>query len=544
MVEGDAVLAYVLSASDIELMQRAIDSGDAYTYYNLILSRGDFYGSLAQGVVWDDTFSGKIANSFAWSVTNAVNPALAQGNWETTWSKVSSELMQADFAMRLDKYNRGQNDHSLDYREIQQYHNQVFVGNGLPAEAWTAEIILRNHPNPAQWWQKQLSQNGIDNLTAYMDLFNEMAGLSGAEAAAHRHEWYNANGTINDATANSPAWMIENMPVTFWSQHLYSPSGIGAAANGFLEALAGGLTNSLFEARELLGFLSNAIENASDILGNALSQTSAFFGFLVKEYMDAAIENNSTAYGSWHGVDMRFPNDGDVLSWVQLTADYRDFSSKFDDFMKKIEINNEDGRWWVEYKGDLPGKGQTFLISKGLNEVSQEMLNTAIEYFWNFFDPIVLDLDGDGIETIALSNSSSSFFDPSGKVHGWLSANDAFLFVDENNDGIATESSELFGSSSERGFDALKRFDANGDSVLDESDPMFASLRLWRDIDGNGVSSLDEIYTLDQLNIKSLNLGYANEPYLNNGNVVTDISSYEMTDGTRKVMADVWFAAA
>ncbi|MND30136.1 hypothetical protein D3C80_206630 [compost metagenome] len=543
-------MGYKLNEANIDDLQWILEEGGSIElYYVALASMGDGYGDLAAGVVGNDSFSGKIANAFAWSVTNSVNPALAQGNWDATWKKISEELAQADFQMRLDKYNRGLDDHSLSYREIQQYHNSVFAANGLPAEAWTAEIVLNSHPNPEQWWNNQLSQSGIVNLTAYMDLFNQMVALSGAEADAHRHEWYNADGTINDATANSSAWMIDNMPITFWSQHLYSPTGIGAAATGFLESLASGVAEAFSGVKVIQMYLSDLVDGANDILGYYLYETSAFYGLLVEGYMDETVLNNSTVTGVWGmaDADLRSPNNGDMGAWIQLTRDYRDFSLKYQQFMSKIQIRYDGEDVYVDYRGDFPGEGETvWLSTKYLDvpKITQDMIDAAVEYFWNFFDPVVLDLDGDGIETIALSDSSSSFLDPAGSVHGWLSADDAFLFIDRNNDGVATNGSELFGSSSERGFDALKRLDANNDSVLDQSDPMFASLRVWRDLDGNGVSSLEEVYTLDQLNIKSFNLAYVNEPYIDNGNFVADLSSYEMTDGSRKVMADVWFAAA
>lgn len=543
-------VGYTLNEVDIDDLQWILEEGGSIElYYVVLASMGDGYGNLAAGVVGNDSFSGKIANAFAWSVTNSVNPALAQGNWEATWKKVSEELARADFNMRLDKYNRGLDDHSLNYREIQQYHNSVFAANGLPAEAWTAEIVLNSHPNPEQWWNNQLSQSGIVNLIAYKDLFNQMVTLSSAEADAHRHEWYNADGTINDATANSSAWMIDNMPITFWSQHLYSPTGIGAAASGFLESLASGVVDAFSGVRVIQMYLSDFVDGANDILGHYLYETSAFYGLLVEGYMDETVHNNSTVTGTWGmaNADLRSPNNGDIGAWIQLTRDYRDFSTKYQQFMAKIKIWSDDEGVFVEYMGDFPGGGGMTILSKqelDVAKITQDMINDAVEYYWNFFDPVVLDLDGDGIETIALSDSSSSFLDPAGSVHGWLSADDAFLFVDKNDDGVATNGAELFGSSSERGFDALKRLDADDDSVLDQSDPMFASLRVWRDLDGKGVSSLDEVYTLDQLNIKSFNLAYVNEPYINNGNFVADLSSYETTDGGRRVMADVWFAAA
>ena len=63
------------------------------------------------------------------------------------------------------------------------------------------------------------------------------------------------------------------------------------------------------------------------------------------------------------------------------------------------------------------------------------------------------------------------------------------------------------------GFRALAEFDGpqgggNSDGVIDARDAVFASLRLWRDIDHDGVSQQQELHTLPALGVVRLHLSH------------------------------------
>ncbi|MFN3716744.1 MAG: hypothetical protein ACK4R8_08485, partial [Thiobacillus sp.] len=111
-------------------------------------------------------------------------------------------------------------------------------------------------------------------------------------------------------------------------------------------------------------------------------------------------------------------------------------------------------------------------------------------------DPILLDLDGDGLETVGLA--SNVYFDHDGDgvltKTGWAGKDDALLVWDRNANGTIDTGAELFGdftplpngTLAPNGFAALAALDSNGDGILDASDPAFAELKLWRDVSQDG----------------------------------------------------------
>jgi len=139
--------------------------------------------------------------------------------------------------------------------------------------------------------------------------------------------------------------------------------------------------------------------------------------------------------------------------------------------------------------------------------------------------PILIDVAGNGF---SLTDAYSGVnFDMGGDGHyepiAWTTAatDDAWLVLDRNNNGRIDSSKEMFvdltdqikASRSQNGFLALADFDkpengGNRDGVIRKSDQIFTELRLWRDVNKNGVSESSELFTLEQLDLKTIELKY------------------------------------
>ncbi|WP_244593369.1 hypothetical protein [Rhodoblastus acidophilus] len=125
-------------------------------------------------------------------------------------------------------------------------------------------------------------------------------------------------------------------------------------------------------------------------------------------------------------------------------------------------------------------------------------------------DPLVLDLSGDGMATLALEQSSVHFDvnnDFFSERTGWLAGSDeGFLTYDKNGNGAVDDATELFGTFANSGFADLGQYDVNKDGVIDASDAIFNKLKVWIDANDDGVSQADELKSLSDLGIISISL--------------------------------------
>lgn len=122
-------------------------------------------------------------------------------------------------------------------------------------------------------------------------------------------------------------------------------------------------------------------------------------------------------------------------------------------------------------------------------------------------DPLVIDLDGDGIETSSI-DGTEVYFDLDGDFFGertgWLDADDGFLVLDANGDGLISDITEMFGGPGLSGFAELRDHDGNGDGVIDAADAAFDTLQVWRDLNQDGVVTAGELSSLSETGITSL----------------------------------------
>lgn len=166
--------------------------------------------------------------------------------------------------------------------------------------------------------------------------------------------------------------------------------------------------------------------------------------------------------------------------------------------------------------------------------------------------PLVLDLDGDGIETVGMASGIQFDLNNNGfcETVGWVGADDGLLALDRDGDGAITGGFELFGnntllesgSRAANGFLALAELDGNKDGVIDAGDEVFSQLRVWRDTNQNGESDAGELLSLEEAGVSRLNLGYATgtakDAYANE---FRQLGIYVDTDGNSKALIDVWF---
>ena len=164
--------------------------------------------------------------------------------------------------------------------------------------------------------------------------------------------------------------------------------------------------------------------------------------------------------------------------------------------------------------------------------------------------PVVIDMDGDGVEFDDIENGILLDVDEDGVQErvAWADEDDAVLVYDENDnndiDGLneiafARYADELGATD----LDGLRHFDSNEDLILDANDAEFESFKLWQDKDGDGVVDEGEMQTLTEAGIESLELVSDGQGYYTAGGDVQvhGEAAVNYADGSKGTLADSTF---
>ncbi|RMR10291.1 calcium-binding protein [Pseudomonas syringae group genomosp. 7] len=206
-------------------------------------------------------------------------------------------------------------------------------------------------------------------------------------------------------------------------------------------------------------------------------------------------------------------------------------------------------------------------VEPGMEGLLEESLGTT-DSFSKFIDslkikfgqalqtvsPLILDLDGNGVSTLGLSKGVHFDHDANGfrEGTGWAGAGDALLVLDKNHNGLIDDGAELFGNQSVlgdgtkagNGFEALKQLDSNRDGLFDSSDKMFTDVKVWEDLNFDGVSQSNEILSLDAVEISKIYLDYQSMATIDiSGNQHLQAGTFARSDGTVAAIEDIWFVS-
>ena len=210
----------------------------------------------------------------------------------------------------------------------------------------------------------------------------------------------------------------------------------------------------------------------------------------------------------------------------------------------KTVINTTADRADDVHFADLDGDGDLDIMSASTND-------DTIAWYENNCDgsdPIVLDLDGDGIELLGLGSGITFDIDADGMGEsvGWFGPDDGLLVMDIDGSGAIENLTEVFsevfnGESYVNSLSALASLDTNTDQVISAGDHQFDDILVWQDSDSDGVSAAPELSTLSDRGITSISLDAESVSETLEGNRVDAIGEVTLTDDTTSTYAEVTF---
>ncbi|SDZ60258.1 Ca2+-binding protein, RTX toxin-related [Variovorax sp. YR266] len=168
-------------------------------------------------------------------------------------------------------------------------------------------------------------------------------------------------------------------------------------------------------------------------------------------------------------------------------------------------------------------------------------------------DPLMLDLDGDGLELKAADGSVLFDHNADGikTGTGWIGSDDGILVRDLDGNGNIQTGRELFGvdtvkrngEKAANAFDALADLDSNADGNFTGADFAWSQVKVWRDLDQDGISDAGELFSLDQLGITRIGVsgsttnttGGSQAGTTINGNFIAQSASFTRNGETHSV---------
>jgi VCBS repeat-containing protein len=204
---------------------------------------------------------------------------------------------------------------------------------------------------------------------------------------------------------------------------------------------------------------------------------------------------------------------------------------------------NDDGSYTVYDKTGKEGTDtvrnvETLSYKGGHIDISDAASQSVV-------DPIVIDLNGDGINITTPTDGLNFNMSPDGLLQavGWIDSQDGFLVMDKNSNGQVDDISEMFSefyhAGADTGLGALSTLDENGDSVLDSQDSEFSQLQIWQDSNSDGQSDAGEMHSLADYSISQISLASSDVNEWSDGGVVLSQGNVTYEDGSEGLFGEV-----
>jgi len=258
----------------------------------------------------------------------------------------------------------------------------------------------------------------------------------------------------------------------------------GAGDDIYLYFLSDGLNTTIFDTGDYGGKVR---DGGTDVL--VLATDSIYDIKLVNEDLILTVDRVKTAEGSSVPLTITLKNWTDQNSRIEFF--------RF--------ANGQDYYPVIDTQGNVSLQP---VINPGQSTLDVE-LDVPDSYTLTSYRFAVVDLTGNGLQLISATQSTAmADLDNDGYLEqmGWVTASDALLVWDINNDGKITGTKEHISLSNNPETTFISSLDTNGDRLLSHLDANFEQLRLWLDNNGNHIVELGELIALHRFNLDEIAL--------------------------------------
>ncbi|MBC7371301.1 MAG: hypothetical protein H7326_07045 [Bdellovibrionaceae bacterium] len=283
-----------------------------------------------------------------------------------------------------------------------------------------------------------------------------------------------------------------------------------------------------------------ACEVAGDFKNMILNKKKISFapcaGLVVGKYTVYLVESTATSDYAKKSL-----TEDDIKFEVLASGDYKIANSKIE-ILYDLNKDNSSYNTLNAASGKLSTAATQKLCEKRASPLIISMDSSS--------RGIQLSSPMDGIQFDILGQRS----DPAAhakKQISWMVSGQEYYFIVLPKDGVVSGVDEMFGDNTRgpdgkyaaNGYLALAKYDDDGDNLITPDDEVYSKLRVWNDLNRNGISEPSELFTLAEKKITVIDLNYdkrykEQDAY---GNQTLMKSVVKTEDGQLHLLFDIWF---
>jgi len=224
----------------------------------------------------------------------------------------------------------------------------------------------------------------------------------------------------------------------------------------WLQRTADYIDNTPLIQAELIDMLNQQGIKGIDSIGNFTDEND---GKLLEYLKDGETTINN-------GILVKMDGNFDMVDYLKFLFNTKHGYNNLEDVLRRqsniIDEASKNGMWGDDltdlnilvseaYKAFGSIK-DLFLRNKEINDSFNRYFTRATQWRPSR-EPLTLDLDGDGIETVGINTNNPILFDHNADgvktATGWVKPDDGMLVMDRNNNGVIDNGRELFGDSTQ-----------------------------------------------------------------------------------------------